>query len=508
MAKIKPDWVLESSWEVCNKLGGIYTVLSTRAKILNERLGDRLIFIGPDFGVENGLFAEDDKIYSGWRKKATTEGIRVRVGRWQIPGNPVAILVDFKPFFSEKNAIYAKMWEDFKVDSLHAYGDYDESCMFAIAAAKVVESLYKMEISVNTPDANVIYQCHEWMTGMGALYIKKNVPEIATIFTTHATTIGRSIAGNGKPLYDYLWAYKGDQMAGELNVASKHSLEKQVAYHVDCFTTVSDITARECAELLDKTPDVVQPNGFDNSFVPSSKAEFDKKRCQAREKLLKMAGDKLETSFDDDTFIISTSGRFEYHNKGLDMFHDAICRLGKDGTCRRKVLAFIFVPYNNATSIDVFQTDSSYLAIIPVAEYLPDYYDTIIGCDLCIYPSYYEPWGYTPLEAIAFNVPCITTDLAGFGLWAEKNKIFVKTNTSLPLSAVTVVHRSDYNFAEASVEIKDTIKKFVTLPVEEMNAVRKEAATLSRRALWKDFIRYYDEAYDIAFRNKITRIKK
>ena len=121
--------------------------------------------------------------------------------------------------------------------------------MFSYAAGKVVESFYRFNLTEND---KVIYQAHEWMTGMGALYLQKAVPEIATIFTTHATSIGRSIAGNNKPLYDYLFAYNGDQMARELNMEAKHSIEKQTAHHVDCFTTVSEITNNECKELLDK----------------------------------------------------------------------------------------------------------------------------------------------------------------------------------------------------------------------------------------------------------------
>lgn len=193
------------------------------------------------------------------------DGLNIRVGRWNVPGNPIAILVDFTPFYKDKNDIYTQAWLDFHVDSLHAYGDYDEASMFSYAAGKVAESFYRYNLTMTD---KVIYQAHEWMTGLGALYLQKHVPEIATIFTTHATTIGRSIAGNNKPLYDYLFAYNGDQMARELNVESKHSIEKQTAHFVDCFTTVSDITNNECKELLEKEADVVLMNGFEDDFVP------------------------------------------------------------------------------------------------------------------------------------------------------------------------------------------------------------------------------------------------
>ena len=341
-----PDYIFESSWEVCNKVGGIYTVLSTRAKTLVEQLGDKLIFIGPDCWGEknNPYFTEDNKLFATWRKKTEAEGLKVKVGRWNVPGAPVAILVDFNPYFAEKDMIYGQLWEKYHVDSLHAYGDYDEASMFSYAAALVVESFYNSEIRGNKKSAKVIYHANEWMTGLGALYINDHLPQIATIFTTHATSIGRSIAGNNKPLYEYLEAYNGDQMAAELNMESKHSIEKQTALHVDCFTTVSDITATECKELMDKPVDVVLPNGFEDDFVPQGKT-FDKKRATARKRLLDIAralsGDEIE----DDAIIISTSGRYEWRNKGIDVFIDAMNRLRTNAeNLKKDIVAFIEVP--------------------------------------------------------------------------------------------------------------------------------------------------------------------
>ena len=181
------------------------------------------------------------------------------------------------------------------------------------------------------------------MTGLGVLYVNKHLPEVATVFTTHATSIGRSIAGNNKPLYDYLFAYNGDQMAQELNMQSKHSIEKQTAKYVDCFTTVSDITANECKELLDKPVDFVLPNGFDNSFVPKA-STFTKKRKEARKRLLDVANALMGTDLDDDTLIVSTSGRYEFRNKGIDVYIEAMNRLLRDNNLKKNVLAFIDVP--------------------------------------------------------------------------------------------------------------------------------------------------------------------
>ena len=550
---LKPDFIFESSWEVCNKVGGIYTVLSSRAKTLQDEMKDRIIFIGPDFWKENvcPYFKEEKSLFAQWQWEAKEQGLLVRVGRWTIPGEPIAILVDFNPYFEKKNEIYGWLWEHYRVDSLHAYGDYDEASMFSYAAALVVESFYTFNVqrSTFTDKTRVVYHANEWMCGLGALYINNKLPQIGTVFTTHATSIGRSIAGNQKPLYDYLFAYNGDQMAGELNMQSKHSIEKQTAHHVDCFTTVSDITARECVELLDKPVDVVLPNGFDDSFVPKG-AQFTRKRKAARQRLFQVANALLGEQFDDDTLIVSTSGRYEFRNKGIDVFVEAMNRLLRDRDLKKKVLAFIEVPgwvgeprkdlqerlaskqtfdtpldvpqvthwlhnmsHDNVLSMmkyyDMHNRKDDHVKVIFLPCYLDGkdgivdmtYYDVVLGNDLCVYPSYYEPWGYTPLEAVAFKVPCITTDLAGFGLWA--NKVFGHDGEIE--DGVKVIHRTDYNYSEVADAIKDTVARFSAMSAKQVDACRKQADALSKKALWSEFIQYYYEAYDIALRKAEAR---
>ena len=558
---LKPDYIFESSWEVCNKVGGIYTVLSTRAKTLQDEMKDRIIFIGPDCWKENDCpyFREEKSLFAEWQWKAKEEGLKVKVGRWTIPGEPIAILVDFTPYFEKKDEIYTWLWEKYSVDSLHAYGDYDEASMFSYAAALVTESLYSFNVERGTfnHSTKVIYHANEWMCGLGALYINNKLPQIGTIFTTHATSIGRSIAGNQKPLYDYLFAYNGDQMAGELNMQSKHSIEKQTAWNVDCFTTVSDITAKECVELLDKPVDVVLPNGFDDSFVPKG-AQFTKKRKAARKRLLEVANALLGEQLDDDTLIISTSGRYEFRNKGIDVFVEAMNRLLRDRDLKKKVLAFIEVPgwvgeprkdlqerleklnkkhekvdfseplevpqlthwlhnmsHDNVLSMmkyyDMHNRKDENVKVIFLPCYLDGkdgilnmhYYDVVLGNDLCIYPSYYEPWGYTPLEAVAFKVPCITTDLAGFGLWA--NKVFGHYGELK--DGVKVIHRTDYNYSEVADAIKDAVADFSAMTQKQVDDCRKKAEALSKKALWSHFIEYYHEAYDIALAKAEARKK-
>jgi glycogen synthase len=550
---LSPDYIFESSWEVCNKVGGIYTVLSTRAKTLTEIIGDNLIFIGPDFWTNenNPLFKESKSLFALWKKSALNDsGLKIRIGRWQIPGKPIAVLVDFQPFFEKKNDIYTWAWNNYHIDSLHAYGDYDEASMFSYAAGRVVESFYRFH-GLNNKD-KVVYQAHEWMTALGALYVQYAVPEIATIFTTHATSIGRSIAGNDKPLYDYLSAYNGDQMAVELNMQSKHSVEKAAAHYVDCFTTVSDITARECEQLLDKKPAQVLMNGFEDDFVPKLGSDFDKARKKARKKIFDVANTLLGEKLNDDTLVVSVGGRYEYKNKGIDIFVDSMNRLRNDSRVDRTILALVLVPawmkeartdlvsriksrriyevpvgdprithvlnnqdndniLNQMNWLDMFNRQEDKVKLIFVPCYLDGkdgifnmhYYDLLIGMDLCIYPSYYEPWGYTPTESVAFHVPCITTDLAGFGLWANK----LKGGQSELEDGVKTIHRSDNNAEEVSEDIKETVIRFMRMDNTSVEQTRKNASKIAEKALWKHFIKYYFQAYDIALRNAKIRNK-
>lgn len=544
-----PDYIFESSWEVCNKVGGIYTVLSTRAKTLQEHFKDKVIFIGPDLWreVDNLDFKENKTLLKGWRKYASeVDKLSVRVGRWNVPGKPIAILVDFLPFYDSKGAIYYTMWEKFRLDSQAAYGDYDEACMFAYATGKVIESLYNY---LKLHDKKVVAHLNEWMLGLTSLYLNDRLPAIATIFTTHATSIGRSIAGNNKPLYDQFYHYNGDQMAWELNMVCKHSLEKKAAHIVDCFTTVSEITALECKQLLDKQPDIITPNGFEDNFVPRGKA-YEEKRKIARDALINVAEHLTGEAIDRDSLLLAISGRYEYKNKGIDLFIESMNRVRLQQP-DRQIVAYILVPawidgaradlkarvdsenksttplYNPYYTHNLYHPEQDkvceYLRhlnflnqkeyackLIFVPSYLMGndgifnlpYYDLLIGMDLTVFPSYYEPWGYTPLESIAFKVPTITTNLAGFGLWADtveksKNKTGVK-----------VVERTDHNYYEVAEMIKDEIVYYSQLNQEEVSLIRQSAHSLSEQASWTHFIQYYFEAYSTALQKAAIRNKQ
>ncbi|MDE5744641.1 MAG: glycogen/starch synthase [Paramuribaculum sp.] len=549
--KVALDLLFETSWEVCNKIGGIYTVLSTKAKTLQKLYKDKVIFIGPDVWSDENpspYFIDTPSILEDWKNKAKLpKGINVRTGRWDVPGKPIVILVKFEGIYADKDQYYSEMWSRFGVDSLHAYGDYDESCAFSLAAGAVIESVCSFYKATPKSKKSVIAHFDEWQTGMGLLYVKWKLPQVATIFTTHATSIGRSICGNGKPLYGYLDAYNGDVMARELNMEAKHSLEKAAAHAADCFTTVSDVTARECEQLLDLRPHVVTPNGFEKNFVPA-RSKFDDARAAARKKLIDVAEALTGRIFPENTMLVATSGRCEYRNKGIDVYLDAVASLGFSDI-KRPVVAFVMVPawmkepradlkeavaseaksgiadpvithwlnnpgedpiINRIHGIGFTNDKFSRTYVIYVPCYLNGtdgifdsaYYDLLIGMDATVFPSYYEPWGYTPLESVAFGVPTVTTSLSGFGQW-----ILSTTDNRFSSCGVNVIGRGDDNYSQVVENISCSLQLLNDAGEEETAKISQAASKTASKAAWSYFITYYIEAFEVALDSKNKRLK-
>ncbi|MBP5628629.1 MAG: glycogen/starch synthase [Bacteroidaceae bacterium] len=555
------DYVFQASWEVCNKVGGIYTVLSTQAKALEGIYKDNLIYIGPDVharvsgkGAKNAnpLFTPDSTLLSALARQLKKQGIPTRFGRWNVPGSPIVALVDYECIREEKNKIFGEMWEDFGVDSLNAYGDYDDASLFAWQAGRMAVAAYRYFCKQEKQDLSAVFQAHEWMSAFGLLYVKKNEPKMATVFTSHATSIGRSITCNEKQLYAYFDGYNGDQMARELNMEAKHSAEKAAALQADCMTTVSELTNRECRQFLGREADVILPNGFDSSFTYKG-AQLQAVRKRARKAMLNtynaLNGDHLT----DNTLIVATSGRNDFRCKGFDLFVNALKRVQDSGELQRDVLAVIAVPcWVKAAREDVNERlaqkpaikllDASDMAPLPqpfithelynfneepivrtiygsglsfdksqrlhllfIPTYLDGndgvinmpYYDLLTGCDYCIYPSYYEPWGYTPLESIAFGVPCLTTTLSGFGQWVTG----VTGHQPLVSDGVAVISRDDNNYDECVGEIATSIAGMARLSQADWQQFAAAATDLSKKAMWKDFVKQYIKAYTLAVKH-------
>ena len=533
---INPDYLFEVSWEVCNKVGGIYTVIATKSLYLKQQLHKHHILIGPDVWMDtesNPDFIEDTHLYSLWKTQAASEGLRVRVGRWNVPGNPIAILVDFKQFLTKQNDILTEYWKRFGVDSITGNWDYRENVLFGYAAGHVIESFYRFNLNASD---KVVAQFHEWQTGSGLLYLKTTSLPVATVFTTHATVVGRCIAGNNLPLYDSMNLYDGDQKAQQFGVTALHSIEKASAQNADAFTTVSEITAKECERFLKRPVDVVTPNGFENSITPATDEEYDAKRKAARERLIEVATAMSGEEVSKDAILIGIGGRYEYRNKGIDVFIDALKKLSDTEPEGRDIQAFIMIPsgHNGADKELVsklegkspqYTTQVSHYLMNPEYDvitrrfrelgfnnakgsrvkvyFIPSYlngsdgvfnmkyYDLLAGLDLTLFPSYYEPWGYTPLESLAFRIPTLTTSLSGFGLW-------VRSHYGKEHPGITVTDRSDSNYFDVVDSVVDRIKEIASLDGDGRRKYMDSARDVSTIALWENQIRYYQEAYSIA----------
>lgn len=528
------DYLFETSWEICNKVGGIYTVLSTKAATVVESYHDRYICIGPDIAKENNDdFVEDPDLFKNWRDIVARDGLKVRVGRWQIVGSPIVFLVDFTSFFEKKNEILTKFWLSCKLDSISGQWDYIEPALFGYAAGRVIENFYNFYC--NSMD-KIVAHFHEWMTGTGILYLESVAPQIATVFTTHATVLGRCIAGNGLPLYADTKQYNPVDTAARFGVQSKYSLESLSAKYADAYTTVSEITNRECDAFFEKPADVITINGFENAFVPQGE-EFERKRKIARDKLLQVASTLTQTQIPENALLVINSGRYEFKNKGIDVFIKSLAKVAQANP-DRPVVAFITVPagqsgrdeeiaaqmtqpvsgvpmsdrfvthvlhdpyhdpiLNELNNNGLHNAADQNVKIVFAPVYLDGedgifnlkYYDLLIGFDLSVFPSYYEPWGYTPLESIAFGIPTITTSLAGFGAWVQEH--FTQQQS------VSVIQRTDYNDDEVVKAIADQILFYLNCTEQAMSEIRKTAMAIAEKALWSHLFANYEKTYAIA----------
>ena len=534
---LNPDYLFEVSWEVCNKVGGIYTVIATKALHLQGQLGRHHILIGPDVWMHrasNPDFIEDPLLYRSWKMQAEQEGLRLRIGKWNIPGKPLAILVDFKALLTQCDTILGDFWNEFGVDSISGNWDYKESALFGYTAGKVIESFCNYNLNGTE---NIVAQFHEWQTGAGVLQLKRSKLPIATVFTTHATMMGRCLAGNNLPLYEGMQNYDPDEMARRFNVMAIHSLESKSAQNADVFTTVSDITARECEHFLGRKVDIVTPNGFENSFTPADDKQYDKLHDAARERLVKVAMAMGGEEVPNNAVFLGIGGRYEYRNKGIDVFLDALDKLNRSDYDGRPVQAFIMIPGGHngpdkqvqeimasgepgmyRTQVSHYLQNPDYdiitrrlreiglennlgdkVKVFFVPSYLNGndgifdmtYYDLLCGLDLAVFPSYYEPWGYTPLEALAFRVPTLTTTLAGFGLW-------VRDHYGKKHPGITVLDRDESNYEEVVDGLVARIKEVSGLDKETRKKYRENAREVAQIALWDNQIVYYQQAYSQA----------
>ncbi|MEK6874638.1 MAG: glycosyltransferase [Nanoarchaeota archaeon] len=594
MVSPKAHHVFEISWEVCNKVGGIYTVVSSKAAQMITRYGkENYTLIGPHFPKKAWGVFEEHITPEAWKETFETlkkEGIICTYGTWLVKGSPMTILIDFSEFTKHKDTIKKTLWDWYQIDSLNTdYYDFDEPILWSFAAGKVIQKLQEL-----TPNKSIIAHVHEWLCGAALLYLSHEHVNIGTVFTTHATVLGRQLCASGVNVYTMLQTIKPDEEAKRFGpgMYAKYLVEKVCATKATIFTTVSEITSIEAQYLLGRKPDVILLNGLDMEKFPTfEEASLKHRHYKARIREFCLAYFFPYTPFDlDQTLFYFLAGRYEFRDKGVDIYIKALAKLNdqlKREESTRTIVAFIFIPGNvrgikpdileNKTyfdglketieeNIEYIRTrilygivenknlDREFLFDDDVREELrrnalllhrtgtpplsthdlldentdaitntlraygldnkPDdrvkiifypiylsgadnllnttYYESMHGCHLGIFPSLYEPWGYTPLEASALGVPSITTDLAGFGRYVQKQGIAQNT------PGIFVLHRFNTDDEEVINQLTEMMHYYGTTTKQDRVENKIRAREIAEKADWKYFIDNYIEAHNKA----------
>lgn len=587
--KPKADYLFEVSWEVCNKVGGIYTVLESKAGRLVERYGENYFLVGPYFPEKaKGEFKEESVgAFEKAFKKLEKEGIKCHFGKWVVRGEPKVILIEFQDFFKNADQIKRELWEDHQIDSLYAEFDFVEPVVWSRAAGRLLE-----ELSVVLKNKKIVAHFHEWLSAAGLLYLKKRSLEIGTVFSTHATILGRTLANAGEPLYEILGKFDPDAKARERGIQAKHQIEKSATLSADVFTALSEINAIEAENFLGRKPDLLLPNGLDIYKFPA----IDETLAQHRILRKRLADFVFGYFFPYGTFDIRNTlfyfiaGRYEFRNKGIDIFIKALGRLnrklrGEAGS--KNIVAFFLIPaavknirpevteslenyrdivdllkdvsleieeivlYSLLTSENtgknkkllgdeisavmerkllkfkknglpplsthevVDQNDAiinglraeglenkpeDKVKVVFCPFYLSgsdglinlDYHEMIQAAHFGVFPSYYEPWGYTPMETAALGVPALTTDLAGAGRFFDT---FIRERGGL-LPGIYILKRFGKNDEEAVDSLFEILLDYQHFSVEERGENKIRARELASLADWKNLIKNYIEAHN------------
>lgn len=594
---VKPDRVFEVSWEVCNKVGGINTVIKSKAALMVEHYQKGFTMIGPYFAEKAEVELQEAPVPAMFKQafsKLEAAGIKLHYGHWMIRGEPETILIDFSAYKGRTNELKAQYWESYGVDSINAGWEFEEPMLFSTAAGELIGA-YKEQHTAE----NIVGHFHEWMAGFGLLHLKSHNCAVGMVFTTHATMLGRSIAGSGEKLYANLETINPDEWAYKLGVQEKHTAEKACAHTTDVFTTVSEITGIEAEKLLGRKPEVLLFNGLSiEKFLTVEETSI--KHAMSREKLREFIAYYFFPYYSFDvqhSLVYFITARYEHRNKGLDIMIDALKRLNETlmkKKTRRTIVVFFWIPlatggvkaeiienknmyYHIKNYVDwhaqtilkqltfdfliqgthdekkkaehgmneIFTGDfmrelkkdlqhfkrwgnppittheilnkqqnplheglyaagldnkeANRVKVIMYPAYLDGsdgllnlpYYEAIVGAHLGVFPSYYEPWGYTPVESAALAVPAITTDLAGFGR-------FILQNQRKRESGIFVLPRFGKSYEEEVQGLYELMKHYAEIDHVERVENRLAAKTLASMADWKHFVKLYIQAHELA----------
>ncbi|MAG38799.1 hypothetical protein CMO90_01815 [Candidatus Woesearchaeota archaeon] len=590
--KPEADYLFEASWEVCNKVGGIYTVVKSKAYAMKE-IYKNYFLIGPYF--------EDKAVVELSEKKPPAELKKIfnlmkemdlpcHYGKWNIDGSPNTILIDFKSLIPHKNEIKGELWNSHKIDSLNSKWDFEEPMLWSWAVGMMMCAIEK-NIS-----GKAVGHFHEWLAGFAILYLKNCGSKFKTVFTTHATMLGRTMAGSGENLYKILDNINPEERAYHYKMQDKFHVERVAANSADVFTTVSEITAIEAEKILGRKPEVILNNGLTIRKFPTIE-ETSVKHLVSREQIRQFLTFYFFPYYTfelEHNLIYFIVGRYEFKNKGMDTLINALGKLNdslKKKNSKRTISVFFWIPMeNDGINMEILENKNYYMHIknyvdfqsenilkkivmdivksktpnvnsLFTKEFLKDlekdmivfkrtgnppisthrikndddptikgfreaglnnckddkvkvilfpvyltgndgllnlsYYDSMAGSHLGIFPSYYEPWGYTPLESAALGVSSITTDLAGFGRFIDK-KIPDKKIKTRGIYVLERFNKSDEQTVDGLFKL---MLSFSDLSHEERVKNKLVAKNLADKADWKQFVENYIKAHNTALKN-------
>ncbi|MBS1949534.1 MAG: Glycogen [Cytophagales bacterium] len=583
--------IIEVAWEVCNQVGGIYTVIRSKAPMMVKNHGGSFCLVGPYFSkniqAEIDVLNDTVDVFGQAAANLRKKGYDVVYAEWLVTGKPRVVLVN--PLIGEKtlNVLKYLLWKNHQIQPPDGNTLIDQVIAFAYLTKLFLDELIKLKA-----DQKIIMHFHEWMAGLPILDIKKENLTVKTVFTTHATQLGRHLAINSPLFYAHLPFFSWPDEAKKFGVLVEASIEFGCAQNCDVFTTVSEVTARECKHLLKRNPDVIVPNGL-NIQRFEALHEFQNLHAIYKEKIHEFVMGHFFPSYSfsfDKTIYFFTSGRYEYKNKGFDLTLEALCHLNEQLKEEKSDLTVImfFVTKRAYTSIkpevlqsravmeeirevcnaiqkqvgkrffiestqkqdqqmpDLNQFVDEYWALryrrtiqswksknlpTPVTHrlinedqdeivrfinrrrlinkpedkvkiiYHPDfitstnplfgldYTQFVSGCHLGIFPSYYEPWGYTPLECMDCGVPAVTSDLSGFGDYLMKHM------PDHEKGGMFVVERGKRTFDWSAKQLAAFLYKFLKQTRRERITQRNNVESYSSAFDWSNLIKHYDEAY-------------
>lgn len=595
----KKKFLIEVAWETCNQVGGIYTVIRTKVPSMVEKWGNDYLLLGPYFAQTAAAEFEPLPVTDETPLERTIlwmreQGLKVYYGNWLITGKPKIVLFDFASIYDQVNAIKGRIWDNHKISTLGV----EELVNQTIALGEMIRLFLGQLAQENKSKTNIVVHFHEWMAATCLPDLKKEKVKISTVFTTHATMLGRYLAGNVPNFYDVIDRFDWHKEAKHYGIEAQACFERAAAQKADVLTTVSDITAKECQYFLGRIPELILPNGLN---IQRFAALHEHQNLHSKYK--KSISDFVmghffqNQPFDlDQTLYLFTSGRFEYTNKGYDLTLDALKILNKKmkeaGSKKTVVMFFITKqPYHsidpevlhsravldeireNCSAIEkevgekLFQASASSkdLTLPDLNQFVDEYWrmrlrrtvqtwktnskpkvvthllkqeDDIIrnlqrtglmnnaddqvkivyhpdfivstnplfgldygqfvrGCHLGVFPSYYEPWGYTPLECMARGVPTVTSDLSGFGDY------MMQIMRDYEQWGVSVVNRKSQNYEESAEQLANLLFKFVQQSQRDRITQRNRVESIADTFDWSNLRSYYDTAHELAVLKRV-----